>query len=106
MITIDDLKQYSDSDIDELESMISRVRKSRAKAKVKEVQKQVEALAEQLGVSPADVVAGRVSKPAKTAKPKYADPDNPANTWTGRGNQPVWLREAIEAGKSLEDFAI
>lgn len=34
----------------------------------------------------------------------YAD-DN-GNVWGGRGPRPRWLREAIAAGKSLEEFAI
>lgn len=35
---------------------------------------------------------------------KFAD--GTGNTWVGRGPRPVWLREALEAGKSLSDFAI
>lgn len=35
---------------------------------------------------------------------KYRDGDG--NTWTGRGNQPVWLREAIKGGAKLESFKI
>lgn len=32
--------------------------------------------------------------------------DAQANTWSGRGLQPKWLREAIAAGKALESFRI
>jgi DNA-binding protein H-NS len=35
---------------------------------------------------------------------KYRDSDG--NTWTGRGMQPVWVREAIAAGKSLESLRV
>jgi DNA-binding protein H-NS len=38
--------------------------------------------------------------------PKYRNPDNPAETWAGRGLKPRWLSEAIKAGKKLEDFSI
>ena len=38
--------------------------------------------------------------------PKYRNPDNPAETWAGRGLRPRWLTAAIKGGKSLEDFAI
>jgi DNA-binding protein H-NS len=44
--------------------------------------------------------AARPSAPASTAKYK----DDADNSWTGRGPKPGWLRTAIEAGKSLEDF--
>jgi DNA-binding protein H-NS len=38
--------------------------------------------------------------------PKYRNPDNPAETWAGRGLRPRWLAAAIKGGKTLEDFAI
>jgi DNA-binding protein H-NS len=38
--------------------------------------------------------------------PKYRNPENPAETWAGRGLKPRWLAAAIKAGKKLEDFSI
>jgi DNA-binding protein H-NS len=38
--------------------------------------------------------------------PKYRNPDNPTETWAGRGLKPRWLTAAIKGGKKLEDFAI
>ena len=38
--------------------------------------------------------------------PKYRNPANPAETWTGRGKQPRWMVREIEAGKKVEDFLI
>lgn len=35
---------------------------------------------------------------------KYGD--GRGNTWTGRGPRPLWLREAINAGKPLEQFLL
>lgn len=32
--------------------------------------------------------------------------DKSGNTWTGRGAQPIWLREKLKAGAKLEDFAV
>lgn len=40
--------------------------------------------------------APKVAK--KPSKPKYADPSDPTKTWTGKGRQPNWYREAIEKG--------
>ncbi len=37
---------------------------------------------------------------------KYRNPDNPAETWAGRGLKPRWLAAALETGKKLEDFSI
>ena len=38
--------------------------------------------------------------------PKYRNPDNPAETWAGRGLRPRWLAAALKSGKKLEHFAI
>jgi DNA-binding protein H-NS len=37
---------------------------------------------------------------------KYRNPENPAETWAGRGLQPRWLAAALKSGKKLEDFSI
>lgn len=39
-------------------------------------------------------------------KPKYRNPENPGQTWSGRGRMALWLREKIEAGRRLEDFLV
>ena len=38
--------------------------------------------------------------------PKYRNPNNPVETWTGRGKQPRWLRTELRSGKKLDDFRI
>jgi DNA-binding protein H-NS len=38
--------------------------------------------------------------------PKYRNPENPAETWAGRGLRPRWLTAAIKSGKKIEDFLI
>jgi DNA-binding protein H-NS len=38
--------------------------------------------------------------------PKYRNPENPAETWAGRGLKPRWLTAAIKAGKKQDDFLI
>ena len=38
--------------------------------------------------------------------PKYRNPENPSETWAGRGLKPRWLASAIKASKKLEHFSI
>jgi len=38
--------------------------------------------------------------------PKYLNPQNPEETWAGRGLTPKWLTAAIKGGKSADDFLI
>jgi DNA-binding protein H-NS len=37
---------------------------------------------------------------------KYRNPENPQETWAGRGLKPRWLAAALKSGKKIEDFAI
>jgi DNA-binding protein H-NS len=38
--------------------------------------------------------------------PKYRNPDDPSETWAGRGLMPRWLTAAMKTGKKLEYFSI
>jgi DNA-binding protein H-NS len=38
--------------------------------------------------------------------PKYRNPENPDETWAGRGLKPRWLSAAIKGGRKLDDFLI
>ena len=42
-----------------------------------------------------------VSLPAK-----YCNPQNPQETWAGRGRIPRWMAPALKAGKKKDDFRI
>lgn len=45
------------------------------------------------------------AKGSKVA-PKYRNPDNPTETWSGRGVHPRWMSAAIAKGRKPEDFLI
>jgi DNA-binding protein H-NS len=49
-------------------------------------------------------VSGRRPYPAVT--PKYRNPDQPSETWAGRGKQPRWLVAQLRSGKRIDDFRI
>jgi DNA-binding protein H-NS len=48
----------------------------------------------------------RPRRPYPQVLPKYQNPDNPAQKWSGRGKQPHWVRAQLKAGKKLERFLI
>ena len=49
-------------------------------------------------------VSGR--RPYPPVPPKYRNPDQPSETWAGRGKQPRWLVAKLRAGKRIDDFRI
>jgi DNA-binding protein H-NS len=42
----------------------------------------------------------------RKVKPKYRNPDNRSETWTGRGRMPVWMTAMVRKGKKPVDFLI
>jgi DNA-binding protein H-NS len=38
--------------------------------------------------------------------PKYRNPKEPSETWSGRGKQPRWLAAALKTGHAIEEFVI
>ncbi|MGC9370481.1 MAG: H-NS family nucleoid-associated regulatory protein [Paracoccaceae bacterium] len=48
---------------------------------------------------------GGAKKKAK-APARYRNPADPSQTWSGRGRQPGWIKQALAEGKSLSDFEI
>jgi DNA-binding protein H-NS len=52
-----------------------------------------------------EVIAYSSSKKTK-GEPKFQNPENPRQTWTGRGKRPSWIKAALEQGKSLDELRI
>src|SRR5882672_4147755 len=47
-----------------------------------------------------------VHRPYPPVSPKYRNPDQPSETWAGRGKQPRWLVAQLGSGKRIDDFRI
>lgn len=51
--------------------------------------------------------AGRKRKhSSRKLSPTHRNPNNPAQTWAGRGRKPRWLVEALDAGNTVEECRI
>jgi DNA-binding protein H-NS len=48
----------------------------------------------------------RQRRPYPKVLPKYRNPKNLAETWSGRGKQPRWLTAQLRTGKKVNDFLI
>jgi DNA-binding protein H-NS len=49
-------------------------------------------------------VSGR--RPYPPVRPKYRNPDQPSETWAGRGKRPRWLLKQLKSGKRIDDLRI
>ena len=72
----------------------------------REAAAELEARARELGFTLDELLSAKGKKKTSSAKPKFAHPEDPSVTWTGRGRQPQWFRDALAAGKTEEDLTI
>lgn len=49
--------------------------------------------------------SGSGRKPS-LSPPKYRNPDNPEQTWTGRGRKPQWVHDAPKRGADITELEI
>jgi DNA-binding protein H-NS len=57
---------------------------------------------------PSSPVASATKRKRKYPRvyPKYRNPNEPSETWSGRGKKPRWLAAALRTGRRIEEFRI
>jgi DNA-binding protein H-NS len=45
-------------------------------------------------------------RPYPVVFPKFRNPEQPSETWAGRGKKPKWLTRQLKSGKRMDDFRI
>jgi DNA-binding protein H-NS len=93
------LSAMSVDDLLELRDRVSQILASRVQSERRELETRLARLQSVAGSSLGGDKRGKVA-------PKYRNPENPAETWTGRGLRPRWLAAAMKSGKKLTDFQI
>jgi DNA-binding protein H-NS len=94
------LDSLSASELQALIKSAEAQMESARKNHVKEVRAKIDAVLASARLSLSDVYPTRGGKGAKGPRaavaPKYRNPENPAQTWSGRGKHPVWFNEALK----------
>jgi DNA-binding protein H-NS len=108
-----DLKSLSPK---ELQSLITNASAQMHEAHAQHVQvvrQKIEALLSHSGLSLEDIYPKRGKKAAAkkggvgSVAPKYRNPADASQTWSGRGRQPVWFVQALKRrGVTAEDLLI
>ena len=106
------LENMSLDELKELRKKLDRAIASYETRKRQEALSALEQAARDHGFRLADLVSE--GKPGKGRKPgaetasssaRYVNPENPEETWSGRGRRPRWVNDALGAGRALEDLA-
>lgn len=101
-----DLSNLTMAELDKLVADVNLEIKNRESKKKKIVLEQIRQLAESAGITIEEIaVPGRKARRKFVKRPgtTYVNPDNPKQTWTGKGRRPTWVKELLATGKALEE---
>jgi len=102
------LDTMSLADLKTAAPMIDAKIAEREKAEKDVVKAELAELAKSKGFDMADLFGDtpKATKERKPVAPKYRNPADASQTWTGRGRKPKWVVEALDAGGNMDDFLI
>ncbi len=95
-----DLSKLSFTELLALQADVAQAIKKREKEEKAAGKKKILELARQYGLSLDELTNGDTHRPRAPVAPKFANPADPSQTWTGRGRQPLWMAEALASGKT------
>lgn len=101
-----DLNEMSLDELKKLQKDVAKAIESFEERALKAARVEMEAIARQHGFTFDQVLAKAPALGRKPVAPKYANPADKNQTWTGRGRKPKWVVDALASGKTLEDLAI
>ncbi|MEY4697254.1 MAG: hypothetical protein RIT14_1682 [Pseudomonadota bacterium] len=105
MVSIN-LHELSLKELKDLQQQVARAIATFEDRKKKEALAELEEKARSLGFSLSELTGAAMPRKRASASAKYANPANPADTWSGRGRKPRWFDAALKAGKKPEDLAL
>ncbi|MFC3149711.1 H-NS family nucleoid-associated regulatory protein [Litoribrevibacter euphylliae] len=100
--------EYSLEDLKQIQKDLEKAIKSKASEAKKTALQQIHNIANEHGLDLDEVLDGLKNPSKKKGKvaPKYKNPQNPQETWTGRGRKPKWVEQALSSGKTLGSLEI
>jgi DNA-binding protein H-NS len=104
-VTID-INVLSLKELKDLQTQVARAIASFEDRKKKEAIAELEEIARSKGFSLAELTGATVVRKRAPASAKYANPADPADTWSGRGRKPRWFEAALKSGKQPDDMVI
>ena len=103
-----DLSKMNLAELKDLRKSIDKAMADAEKASRKKALEEVQKAAAIHGFALGDLVEGkrRRGKPKAKAAPKYRNPADASQTWSGRGRQPEWFKSAVAGGTDPEKLKI
>jgi DNA-binding protein H-NS len=102
-----DLKGLSQNQLNELIARAQTRKQELTREKIGKVRARIVALVKAEGFTIDELFGKRGARKARRpAPPKFRNPTDHSQTWSGRGKRPRWFAAALAAGKKEKDLAI
>lgn len=101
-----DLSKLSVVDLRALQDQVNKQLKVAAQQDLAKAREEIQAIAQRAGISLQELVKGAARKKSGKVAVQYRNPANADQQWTGRGRQPKWVKEWLEAGKALDALRV
>jgi DNA-binding protein H-NS len=102
MARMSSLDKMSYAELAELRNQVDRIMVEKQNSERVALRQKLADMAKEHGLT-LDEVLGKGRKGKGSVAPKYRDPKNPENTWTGRGRMPLWMVAATKGSKAKKD---
>ncbi len=99
-----DLNTLSKDELLKLRTDVEKALKSIDTRRKAEAKRAADEVAKKFGFSLDDLMSDTGKGPKGV--PRFANPADPAQTWTGRGRKPKWVNEWLDQGNDLEGLAL
>jgi len=103
-----DLQTLSRKELSKLKTDVEKALVSAEDRERREALKAAQQAAAEYGFSLDDLSDSQKASGSKRGKavPKYRNPANPEQTWSGLGRKPHWVHEALASGADITDLEI
>jgi len=99
-----DLEILSTEELRVLHRKVTATLKAKISAEKKVLEDRLSQINRRFRVTQASKTPER--RPYPTVFPKFRNPEQPSETWAGRGRKPRWLIAQLKSGKQIDDFRI
>ncbi|PTE19506.1 transcriptional regulator [Cereibacter changlensis JA139] len=103
---MNNLNEMSLADLKTLQKDVGRAIGTFERRRKAEAVAALETAAKEMGFTLAELIGQQPGRRRSIAMAKYANPADPSDTWSGRGRQPHWFRDALMAGRTEQDLLI
>lgn len=106
-MTLPDLDTLSIDELKQLQKTVNKAIDSFEARRRQEALAALEEKAKEFGFSSlAHLTDGTKTRKSSVSVPKYANPADPSQTWTGKGRAPDWMKAHEAQGGNREDLLI